>query len=604
MATHAKTEGGQTVIRRYASVGFVLALALGSLPTSVRAQAQPALSDSGRTVHLLSRATFGVRPSDVSAVQSLGREAWLDRQLDPARIDDRGLTARLEQFPAAGMTQAELYAAYPPPQLVRRMVDADSLSEVEYRRIAREMGIQSPGRIAFDLAGAKLQRAVYSERQLEEVMTDFWFDHFNVFFAKGADRWLTSEYEREAIRPHVFGTFEDMLVATASHPAMLVYLDNWMSMVPDSLNPNVGRYSEALERWERMSPRQRQLAIRRGAVTEEQVEQLMQLRARSRGRNRDINENYARELLELHTLGVDGGYTQDDVIEVARAFTGWTIIRPGMRDAARAAARDRGAGGGPMDRESLMAMAGPEAQVVQFQFRPEMHDPGRKSVLGMTIAPGGGMDDGLQVLAMLAHHPATAEHIAYKLVQAFVADEPPEEMVDELALVFRRSGGDLREVTRALFTSERFYEAAVVRQKVKSPFQLIASALRVTGAEVGPSRQLMEQLRSMDAAPYLAAVPTGYPENSQEWVNSGAMLQRMNFALALASGSVRGVSISALTYGADLSVLLADLMPGTDTGRLQDAIDEDLVAQGGGSRRALERRALGLALGSPEFQRH
>lgn len=592
------------MIRRSAAVGFALALLPGLIPSHAGAQTQLAPLDVEQTVHLLNRATFGVRPSDVAAVQALGWEAWLDRQLDPARISDGGLAQRLEQFPAATMSQAELYAAYPPPQLVRRMVDADSLSQTEYRRLARQMGIQSPGRIAFDLASAKLQRAVYAERQLEEVMTDFWFDHFNVFFAKGADKWLISEYERDAIRPHVFGTFEDMLVATASHPAMLVYLDNWMSMVPDSLHPNVGLYTEALERWERMSARQRQLAIRRGAVTEAQVEQLMQLRARSRGQNRDINENYARELLELHTVGVDGGYTQDDVIEVARAFTGWTIIRPGMRDAARQAARESGPNGGRMGRENLMMMAGPEAQVVEFRFRPEMHDPGRKSVLGMTIAPGGGMEDGLKVLAMLADHPATADHLAHKLVQAFVADEPPQEMVDELALVFRRTGGDLREVTRALFTSEHFYDAAVVGQKVKSPFRLIASALRVTGAEAGTAPQLIEQLRSMGDAPYLSPVPTGYPENSQEWVNSGAMLQRMNFALALASGSIRGVSVPPWAGGGDLSALLAMLLPGVETARLRDAIEQDLMAQGSGSRHGLETRAAGLALGSPEFQRH
>jgi len=574
------------VIRRGSAAVYALALTLGPLAAPARAQTQPTLSDTERTIHLLSRTTFGVRPSDVTTVQTSGREAWLDRQLNPSGIDDGGLTERLQHFPAATMSQAELYTAYPPPQTVRRMIDADSLTQAEYRRLAREMGIQSPGRIAFDLAGARLQRAVYSERQLEEVMTNFWFDHFNVFFAKGADKWLISDYEREAIRPHVFGNFEDMLVATASHPAMLIYLDNWMSMVPDSLNPNADRYAEALERWERMSPRQRQQAIQRGAVTEEQVEQLMRLRGRARGRNRDINENYARELLELHTLGVDAGYTQDDVIEVARAFTGWTIIRPGMRDAAR---------------QAPPQMAGPEAQVVQFQFRPEMHDPGRKSVLGMTITPGGGMEDGLQVLAMLAHNPATAEHIAYKLVQAFVADEPPQEMVDELALVFRRTGGDLRQVTRALFTSERFYDAAIVGRKVKSPFQLIASALRVTGAEVGPSRQLMEQLRSMGDAPYLSPVPTGYPENSREWVNSGAMLQRMNFALALAAGSIRGVSVPAPPDD-DLPSLLAVLLPGIETARLQEAIDEDLMAQGGSGRKALEARTMGLVLGSPEFQ--
>jgi uncharacterized protein (DUF1800 family) len=234
------------------------------------AQAQTAAvpdADTARAVHLLSRATYGVRPEDLAGLLDSGIDAWLDRQLTPSRIDNSALEARLETYPAAEMTIAELYEAYPPPQVVReRLGNPDSVSQEEMRRMRRELRIQSPNRILFDLGGAKLQRAVYAKRQLEEVMTDFWFNHFNVFFAKGPDRWLVGDYEREAIRPYVFGEFEDMLVATASHPAMLVYLDNWHSQFPHSLNPRAGQQARNRERFRNMSPRQRQVVLRMRGV--------------------------------------------------------------------------------------------------------------------------------------------------------------------------------------------------------------------------------------------------------------------------------------------------------------------------------------------------
>jgi len=551
------------------------------------------LSDSARAIHLLQRATYGIRPGDVEEVLRIGRDAWLERQVHPDQIPDPHLAARLQRFPAASMSETDLLAAYPPPRRSRAGDPPPSPSE------RRRMRQRSPNRIAADLAGAKLQRAVYSERQLEERMVDFWFNHFNVFFAKGPSKWLVSDYERTAIRPYVFGSFDQMLLAVASHPAMLVYLDNWRSMVPDSMNPRLARARDAGRRWKHLTESQREKLIRSGRVSRQLATRLEAggaLRPGGGRRTRGLNENYARELMELHTLGVDGGYTQADVIEVARAFTGWTITRSGGRRRETGRRRE-GARRGPMDGSD-------ESGGIRFAFRPEIHDPGEKIVLGHRLSAGHGMEDGRDVLHLLAHHPATARHIATQLVQYFVADEPSPELVDRIADVFLSTGGDLREVTRALFTSEEFYDPAVVDAKVRTPFELMAASLRVTDADAGPSRKLLQQLRAFEHFPYLNPVPTGYPQTSEAWVNGGAMLQRMNFGLALAAGKLDGVSLPASDGPERLGSLLQTLLPGEETATLESVIAADLADSPNRSTRASASRALGLALGSPEFQRH
>ena len=407
---------------------FVTAAAVLSSAVAAGAQAP-------REAHLLSRATYGARPGDLARVRALGIEKWIAEQLAPERLPDTALARRLAPYEALRMDARELAQTYAP----------------------QGKGEKRPQQLLGELVGAKLTRAVWSERQLEEVMTDFWFNHFNVFFGDGPVRYFVADYERNAIRAHVFGSFYDMLRATAQHPAMLIYLDNAMSNA------------------------------RRG-----------------------VNENYARELLELHTLGVDGGYTEQDVREIARAFTGWTVDR-----------RQRPAAG--------------------FRFVRQLHDDGEKVVLGHRLRAGRGSEDGDDVLRMLAGHPATAHFIATKLVQRFVNDDPPAEFVDELARVFTQTHGDLRAVTRALFTSPRFYQPQHVQAKVKTPFELVASALRATDAEFRMTAQLAQTLRSLGQLPYTEIAPTGFPAASEAWVNSGAMLNRINFAVALAGGRVNGV---------------------------------------------------------------
>jgi uncharacterized protein (DUF1800 family) len=327
--------------------------------------------------------------------------------------------------------------------------------------------------VARELNEAKLQRVVHSNRQLDEVLADFWFNHFNVYLGKGADRHLVTAYERDAIRPHVLGKFRELLEATAKSPAMLFYLDNWQSA--------------ALA-----GPPERIPANRR---------------------RRGLNENYGRELLELHTLGVDGGFTQKDVKEVARCFTGWTIERP-----------QRGG---------------------EFIFNPRLHDTGEKTVLGVTIPSGGGIEDGEKVLDIVARHPSTARFISYKLAQRFVADEPPESLVTRMAATFRKSDGDIRSVMRTMIDSREFWSEGAFRSKVKSPLELVASAVRAVNGDVESGFALANRIAQLGEPLYRKVEPTGYSNSSEAWLNSGGLVARMNFAVDLASGKVPGVKVAA-----------------------------------------------------------
>jgi uncharacterized protein (DUF1800 family) len=337
-----------------------------------------------------------------------------------------------------------------------------------------------------DIEQAKLLRAVYSERQLEEVLVDFWFNHFNVFAGKGATRNYVGEYEREAIRPYVLGNFRDMLGATAKSPAMLFYLDNWLSS------------SENSERG------MGQMRRRNGQARANNNAQPPQQR-----RSTGINENYARELLELHTLGVDGGYTQQDIVNVARAFTGWTM-QP--------------------------------RQGTGFTFAANRHDRGDKVVLGQTIKSGG-VDEGERVLDIVAAHPSTARHIARKLAMRFVSDNPPAALVDRAAARFTATRGDLREVVKLIVMSPEFSAADAHRAKVKTPLEFVASAVRATGADVRTAQPLARTLRDMGMPLYFCQPPTGYDETATTWVSAGALVSRMNFAVDLSKNAVRGVRV-------------------------------------------------------------
>ncbi len=468
---------------------FLLAATLAAIPAAQLRGSAASLPDDPATIaHVLNRLTFGPRQGEVERVRQVGLAAWLDQQLHPASIDDHAAEARLPQL-------------QDPP---------DSTDGKELRRFARRQIVT--------LASGKMLRASYSERQLQEVLVDFWFNHFNVYAAKGRIAEHLPAYESEVIRPRVFDHFRDLLEATAKSPAMLFYLDNRLSVAPDG-DPGSGIRDQRRQRVQRR---------RFSLIPDPRFP--IPANDKSKKRARGLNENYGRELMELHTLGVDGGYTQQDVIAVARAFTGWTIDRGG-----------------------------------DFRFVPALHDNGTKVVLGHTIRSGGGMDDGEKVLEILASHPSTAHHIAFELAQRLVADEPPPALVDRAAARFRETNGDLREVVRTIVTSPEFLAPAARDAKFKTPFELVVSAVRTTGADVSDGRPFVKVLQQLGQPLYMCQPPTGYRDTAEAWVSAGGLVNRMNFATRLASGSMPGVTLPA------------DAAPSNE---------------------------LALRLGSPEFQRH
>ena len=425
--------------------------------------------------------------------------------------------------------------------------------------------VQPQAVVGGEISQAKLLRAIYSDRQLEEVMSDFWFNHFNVFIGKGPDRYMLNTYERDVIRPHALGKFKDILSATAKSPAMLFYLDNWQSVGPDS---DLARYGP-----------QRRFG-RRGRFARQRQQQ------QAKNRPSGLNENYAREIMELHTLGVDGGYTQKDVTELAKVLTGWSIEQPQL--------------GG------------------SFHFNERAHEPGNKYVLGHKIG-NHGEKEGEEMLDVLAHHPSTAKFISRKLAMRFVSDNPPQSLVDRMADTFQKKDGDIREVLRTMFHSPEFWAADAYRAKMKTPFEFVASAARVSGADIQNALPLVATLNRMGMPLYAMQPPTGYSMKAEAWVNSSALLNRMNFALALGSGKLPGASLDAQTLlrgpaprdaaGAlaalEQSILAGDVSPQTH------AVIEKQLGDPQISQRKLDDMdkkpnygaIAGLIMGSPEFQR-
>ncbi len=477
-----------------------------------RAQASAALADSeklipsiGRAgrmtedqkiIHLLNRATFGPRPGDFERVRLIGTARFLEEQLHPETIDDSDLEQRLSALSTLRMTSSELYQFYPPPNAIEAREKQPNPPPIFGR----------PPQIHVELVQQKLVRAASANRQLHEVMTDFWFNHFNVFAQKDAVQWMVTAFERDVIRPNSLGRFRDLLLSVAESPAMLYYLDNWLSAAPDSREPRPS--TNQPPRPQNAQPAPGANSAPTAMMPQNDIAAMINQPPRPPARRRDINENYARELMELHTLGVDGGYTQKDVQEVARCFTGWTIDRPFQ-------------GGG-------------------FLFRPWMHDAGAKIVLGAVIPANGGILDGRRVIEILSRHPSTARFISKKLCQRFISDNPPPLMVERIAQVFLKTEGDIREVLRAIFTSPEFYSPASFRSKVKSPLELAASAVRAIDADTNGSPALHEWIRRMGQPLYQQQAPTGYSENSQSWISAGIFLNRINFLTAMATGQIAG----------------------------------------------------------------
>jgi len=529
---------------------FLVGIALAA--PAARAQ-RPPLTPHDSALHALNRLAYGPRPGDVDRVAALGVMRWIDTQLHPDRIPDPDVERRESAFPILDEDPASL---------------ARAIANVRQRRLAaRRAGSDSgvPGRrqpLADDsqatmrvrqtmgeLQQLAVMRAVRSERQLQEVMVDFWTNHFNVFFGKGADRAFTPSYIERTIRPHALGQFQDLLLATAKSPAMLFYLDNWQSVAPGAEPPGLARMARSDD-----------------ARREQMLARMPQ----------GLNENYARELMELHTLGVDGGYTQQDVIAVARIFTGWSIERPQQGGA--------------------------------FRFNDWAHDYGEKMVRGVRFPAGHGMDEGVRLLKLLAQDPATIHHVSRQLCARFVSDEPPDGCVDAAVAAWSRTEGDIAEVLRAIFRSPEFWSGRAVRAKVKTPLEFMVSAVRATGGDPDTTPRLAQVIGRLGEPLYAQPSPAGYPESQEDWVNSGALLLRMNMAVALAAGRLPGVTLA-----------LDSLVPATDDANaLIETVDVRLLGgiltthSGDVLRRevaevrdpvAARALVIGLALGGPEFQR-
>ena len=523
-------------------------------------------------------ATAVSKPSPAEEAEARRREERLYADLSVQQLVDLAPEQRYKKILA--MSEDEQLAL---ADSLRGGKGQEFLAGLDMRQKETLLAMNNPqGVVADELAQAKLLRAVYSERQLEEVMADFWFNHFNVFVGKGADRFLINTYEQEVIRPRALGKFEDLLVATAKSPAMLFYLDNWVSVGPNSAQAlgiparPMGRYGPYGRPYPPRYPRPNVNAGRR--------------------QNSGLNENYGRELLELHTLSVNGGYSQRDVTEVAKVFTGWTIDKPFE-------------GGG-------------------FRYNPRTHEPGPKFVLGHRIKPRG-EDEGREVLHRLATSPQTAHFISLKLAQRFVSDDPPPALVDRLAKTFLKKKGDIREVLATLFHSPEFWAEDTYRAKVKTPLEFVASAMRATGADAEDALPLTRQLSNMGMPLYGAQPPTGYSMKAEAWVSSSSLLNRMNFALALTNGKIRGVKVDAVHLAKNsaqpadstgaLSVMETSLLAGDVSKQTHDSIlaqiqQAEKNAPGMNQKtdqgkptepvRAADAGTIaGLLLGSPEFQR-
>jgi uncharacterized protein (DUF1800 family) len=600
------------------------------------------LSADEAILHALNRLAYGPRPGEVERVRRMGLAKWIDEQLNPGAIDDKALEARLEPYPTLKLSSAKLLDEYPQPKPAEKQVEKraaaapartvardmqgaelkvnasgntpelsqqkvegrpsrqdmsdapapmkqeqlrdspaasgggkrDALGQSDPNNLPRALADDSkrPQRVVAELSMAKVTRAIYSERQLQQVMDDFWFNHFNVFAGKGDDKWLLTSYERDVIQPHAFGKFRDLLTATAKSPAMLFYLDNYLSADPRAAER--ARAARALRQQTRRGgfggPGPRSMPPGQNAPKKE----------------RGLNENYGRELMELHTLGVDGGYTQKDVTEVARCFTGWSIDKP--------------------------------RQSANFKFDERLHDPDPKYVLGKKIHAGG-MKDAEQVMDVLAHHPSTARFISTKLARRFVSDTPPPQLVERMAQKFQSTDGDIRAVLKTMIWSPEFWSRAAYRAKIKTPFELVVSAARAMGTDVDTPMPLVQWVGRIGEPLYQCQPPTGYADKADAWVNTGALLNRLNYSLALAGNKMRGArtdvaSLLGLESATDakaaldraVQVFLGGQAAPTTVETLEKQLENPQVLQAkldDPPKQVDLGVVAGLVLGAPEFQR-
>lgn len=551
-----------------------------------------ALTEDQKILHFLNRTGYGARPGDVERVKQLGIKKYLEQQLNPTTAGDAAVLPKLEKFDALKMSNDELFAKYPNQAAVLQAVaqrnglnrrdlqglrrnqnqnqtgdqmnneqkngeqmtapvakKESEMTEAErqkYRQeiadLYREYGLGRPQQITQQLNASRILRAVYSENQLQEEMVDFWTNHFNVFAGKGATRWFLPEYDRDVIRPNALGNFKDLLTATAKSPAMLFYLDNFQSVSPNA-NVNNRRPNPNAT----MNPQRRERLREQYGLSDAELDaRLKQNQTNQQRRSqRGINENYAREIMELHTLGVEGGYTQKDIQELARAFTGWTIVD--ARGYRRLFARIANGTEDQATLRQIRALGVPEdTKSGTFFFNERAHDKGEKIILGQKINDGG-IKDGMRAIDILVNHPSTAKFIARKLAVKFVSDTPSNALIERVAKAFHDSKGDIKTTLRALFDDKEFYAPENYRAKIKTPLEVVASTLRTVGAETN-GVQIQTLLNRMGEPLYGYQTPNGYPDMAEDWVNTGALLERLNFAVALASNRIPGTKVNLKTF--------------------------------------------------------
>jgi uncharacterized protein (DUF1800 family) len=633
-----------------------------------------ALNENQKISHILNRLGFGARPGDIERVKALGLNKYIEQQLNLSATDSPEVAARLRNLEVLNMETAEIFARYPNPGALLRQLegrggnnqaaqaqnnaqampngeaneDEMRARQQKIREYYQKYDLRPPAQIIQQMQASRIIRAVYSENQLQEAMVDFWLNHFNVYAGKAAVRWFIPSYERDVIRKNALGNFKDLVAGTAQHPAMLFYLDNFQSVSPNAQIGGNNRQNQRLQRAlqnGQIPPRLRENLKKRG-LSDEQIEQRIK-QVQETGANpqmpkrpknqRGINENYARELMELHTLGVDGGYTQKDIIEVAKAFTGWTIADPrGYRSAA--ANEIKGVESRQLNRLQRQLGVPEDVESGEFYFNARTHENGEKIVLGNKINEGG-MKDGLKVIDILVAHPSTAKHIAKKLAVKFISDNPSEALVGRVAQAFQKSGGDIKTTLRALFNDKEFFAPENYRAKIKTPFELLVSSLRALDADVRTSPALVGLLNKMGEPLYGYIAPTGYPDTAEDWVNTGALLERMNFAVALASNRIPQTKVNLKKYeAATKQEVLNKAVGGILEGEISSSTRAMLLKQiekplpelkmsaeseemempmNGGGRRGMGGqprllapsgnaevfKVVGLILGSPDFQR-
>jgi uncharacterized protein (DUF1800 family) len=556
------------------------ALALLCLATGPALPAQQApVTPRDSALHVLNRLAYGPTPGLVDRIAREGVMRWVDAQLAVDGPDDPGLKDVLAQYDLLRSSPEDLLRSYRQVQMERRVekrdAAADSMMSPQERLRRMSPEARQLRGLGLELPELVVVRGVESDRQLAEIMADFWTNHFNVFVGKNLDRVYLPDYVEHTIRPRVFGKFEDLLIATAKSPAMMVYLDNAESVAPGSRPPQTDRLARQrfplFARGFRGRPGRFPMPM--GPAGSDTARRLAAQR-----RPTGLNENYARELMELHTLGVDGGYTQNDVTEVARVLTGWSVRPPPQ-------------GGG-------------------FVFNDWAHDRGAKTVLGQDFPAGHGEDEGMRLLKLLAEHPSTMHFVSGKLCARFVSDTPPDGCVDDAVMAWKRSGGDIREVLRAIFHSPDFWAAPNTGNKVKTPLEFVVSAVRAVGGVPDTTPRLANAVARLGQPLYQHVAPNGYPEHEEDWVNSGALLGRMNVAVALAANRLPGVTVNpdldgVLPLVADHEALVQAVDRMILGGKMSAQTRKAILDQLADVADPVQARALavGLALGGPEFQR-